>query len=61
LFEVGADLKHLYQIANSKYLLEQGSVLPELYAWEFEEVGFTDLSEEDSDEKRYIVFLDMHS
>ena len=61
LFEVGADLKHLHQIANSKYLLAEGNVLPELYAWEFEELGFTDLSEEDSDEKRYIVFLDMHS
>lgn len=61
LFEVGADLKYLYEIANSKHLLEQGSSLPELYSWEFDEVGFTDLSEEDNDDKRYIVFLDMHS
>ncbi|MEI7668605.1 MAG: hypothetical protein WCJ33_00805 [Pseudomonadota bacterium] len=61
LFQMSENLKNLYELSTSRHAMKAGFEISELHAWEFEEVGFTDMSERQEGSKHYIAFLDMHS
>ena len=61
LFQVSRNFRHIHEFAINNNADKEGLVPSEFYAWEFDEFGFTDLSNEYEGKKVYIVFLDMHS
>lgn len=61
LWQMGRNLNHLYELANARKALSQGGELAEFYAWQLDETGFTDMTQAADGQKRYIIFLDMHS
>ena len=54
-------LKHLYEVIGTSSALKTASAIPELHAWDFMEEGCTDMTHLSCGDKRYMVFLDMHS
>ena len=61
LLQTSENLKRLYDLSISRYAMKSGKELAELHAWEFDEIGFTDICEGHDGSKRYIAFLDMHA
>lgn len=61
LWRAEQNIKLIGELFSAKQSLEAGSELPEFFSWEFSEYGLTDLTAQTEGEKRYIVFLDMHS
>ena len=61
LWAIGRDLKHLSEIMNSCCAREYGEGIPELYEWQFDYFGLTDMTGQSEGVRRYLVFLDMHS
>jgi len=61
LWAVGRNLAHLRALMKSKAALDAGKEIPEFYSWQLDNTGLTDLSEQSTGSRRYLVFLDMHS
>ena len=61
LLRTGNAVKQLFEIVNARQRLKSGCELAELNAWEFDQTGFTDLSDEYEGGLNYLVYLDMHS
>ena len=61
LWAAARNVRHLYQTVEARRseLTEDGIV--ELYPWEFDHFGLTDLTNSSTGAKRYVVMLDMHS
>lgn len=53
-------LKHMLDARGTLADASAGGI-PEFYAWQFDEFGLTDMTENTEGAKRYLVFLDMHS
>lgn len=56
----GMDFLHNV-VGAQRALSKDPNTIPELYSWEFDKCGVTDISDGASELGRYIVFLDMHS
>lgn len=61
LWAMAQSLKLMSGQLESQTHLKAGKPIPSLHEWQLTEMGLTDLTDPSSDEKRYIVFLDMHS
>jgi hypothetical protein len=61
LWAIGRNLKHLSEIMDSRNAARHGEEIPELFSWQFDEFGLTDMTEDSEGARRYLVFLDMHS
>lgn len=63
-FSLWKEARHLTQIAEYASSLSQltsTSTITEHYAWQFDEHGLTDLTQQTNGRQRYLLFLDMHS
>jgi hypothetical protein len=61
LWSIAQELLRLRDVIESR---RQGGEIPEFRPWQLTEFGLTDLDhyeEEESEKRRYIVFVDMHS
>jgi hypothetical protein len=61
LWCLGRNLKHLYELIESRRARERGDQIPQFYEWELDKFGLTDMTEQSEGAGRYLVFLDMHS
>ena len=61
LEEIGRDLQHLSEHMVSRGAREGGVEIPQLYEWQFDRDGLTDMTGGSEGARRYLVFLDMHS
>jgi hypothetical protein len=60
LADIGRQLKHLSEHLYGRRR-ETRSDIPEVYEWQFDQDGLTDLIGQSEGARRYLVFLDMHS
>ena len=61
LERIGRDLQHLSEHVMSRDARGHGVEIPELYEWQFDRDGLTDMTGGSEGARRYLVFLDMHS
>lgn len=61
LWAASQNIIYLYGIFGARKKLAAGEELPELFGWQFNQCGLTDMSYFNDGTQRYIVFLDMHS
>ena len=60
LWAAHRNLQQLEQIMDGRGAIASDCI-PEFYAWQFDEVGLTDMTCNTQGAKRYLVLLDMHS
>jgi len=61
LERIGRDLELLSEHVMSRDARKHGKEIPELYEWQFDRDGLTDMTGQTEGSRRYILFLDMHS
>lgn len=61
LREIVYNLNHLFELIKSRREIEKGFDIPQVHEWHFENFGVTDLTDQSTGAKRYLLFLDMHS
>lgn len=57
VWSIGRELTHLAVVMRAR----QRGGSTGCYSWQFDQFGLTDLTHESEGERRYLVFLDVHS
>jgi hypothetical protein len=55
------NLLYLQQIIGGRQQAKTDNIIPSFYAWELDECGLTDLTEDSEGSQSYLVMIDMHS
>jgi hypothetical protein len=61
LWRISRDLQELSELMDSRSAHTCGAQIPELREWQFDQFGLTDMTGQSAGDRRYLVFLDMHS